>query len=98
MLATFLTAVVIDSKSKEFNFNNPGYSFEIIVGFVNQCLTRRIRNSDYTKQLSKISLWKNRWFVKDDGDDTFTENNKIDMAKRIQVKVSHIYYVISYNL
>ena len=35
-------------------------------------------------------LWKNRWFVKDDGDDTFTENNKIDMAKRIQVKISHI--------
>ena len=26
MLATFLTAVVIDSKSKEFNFNNPGNS------------------------------------------------------------------------
>ena len=24
MLATFLTAVVIDSKSKEFNFNSPG--------------------------------------------------------------------------
>ena len=37
MLATFLTAVVIDSKSKEFNFNNPGkiLSVKIIVGHGN---------------------------------------------------------------
>ena len=43
----------------------------------------------YTKKLNNISIWKNRWFMKDEENPT-PQHLPIDMADRIQVKGSHV--------
>ena len=42
----------------------------------------------YTKKLKNISIWKNRWFMKDEENAT-PQHLPIDMADRIQVKGSN---------
>ena len=42
---------------------------------------------EYTKKLKNISIWKNRWFLKDE---VTPQHLPIDMADRIQVKSSHV--------
>ena len=43
---------------------------------------------EYTKELKNISIWKNRWFMKDEENAT-PQHLPIDMADRIQVKGPH---------
>ena len=42
-------------------------------------------NLGYTKKLLNISIWKNRWFLKDEENES-PKHLQIDMADRIQVK------------
>ena len=42
----------------------------------------------YTKKLQNISIWKNRWFLKDEENES-PKHLQIDMADRIQVKGLH---------
>ena len=44
---------------------------------------------EYTKELKNISIWKNRWFLKDE-ENAIPQHLPIDMADRIQVKGSHV--------
>ena len=47
----------------------------------------------YTKKLQNISIWKNRWFLKDEENES-PEHLQIDMADRIQVKGLHLSIIL----
>ena len=47
----------------------------------------------YTKKLQNISIWKNRWFLKDEENES-PEHLQIDMADRIQVKGLHLNIIL----